>query len=118
MVVVLVEGDAQSGPIQIEVAEVPRADVSEVYGDEATRGVREKVTKLARPLFAEAIDLARSCAVQAKQKLDEMPAETRPDEFELQFAVNLDATLGASIVGSTAGAQVQVCLRWNGGRDG
>lgn len=113
MVVMLVGGDAEFGPIQIDVAEVPRTDVSRVYGDEATRGVGERVMKLGRPLFAEAIDLARSCAVQVKQKLDEMPPGRRPDEFEVQFAVNLDATLGASIAGATAGAQLQVCMRWN-----
>lgn len=118
MVVVVVEGDAESGPIQIDVEDVSRADVSDVYGDEATRGVRERVMKLGRPLFAEAIDLARSCAVQVKRKLDEMPVDSRPDEFEVQFAVNLDATLGASIAGSTAGAQLQVCMRWNGQADG
>lgn len=118
MVVVAVETEDGTDSIQIELTEIPRTSVSDVYGDEATRAAREKVVKLAQPLFSEAIDLIRSCATQVKQKLDEMPAQTRPDELEVQFAVKLDAKFGAAIVEATSGAQLQVGMRWNGGGNG
>ncbi|MBC6461073.1 CU044_2847 family protein [Actinomadura sp. HBU206391] len=86
--------------------------MTDVYGDEATRNVREKVVRLARPLFTEALDLVNSCAAEVKQRLDGMADGIRPDEFEMQFAVKLDAKLGAAIVESTSGAQLQVVLRW------
>ncbi|GAA2107290.1 CU044_2847 family protein [Actinomadura alba] len=112
MVVVEVEGRAGGAPIQIEVTEVPSADMADVYGGEETRAVREKVMRLARPLFSEALDLVDSCATEVRQRLDAMTDAIRPDEFELQFAVKLDAKLGAAIVESTSGAQLQVVLRW------
>lgn len=112
MVVVEVEARAGGAPIQIEVTEAPSSEVADVYGGEATRGVREKVVRLARPLFSEALDLVDSCAAEVKQRLDAMANGIRPDEFEMQFAVKLDAKLGAAIVESTSGAQLQVVLRW------
>jgi Trypsin-co-occurring domain 1 len=112
MVVVAVDGDGESVPIQIEVAEAPRPDVAEVYAGDDTRGVSDQVTKLARPLFSDALGLVRSCATQVRRQMDEMPADNRPDEFEMQFAVKLDATFGAAIVNATGGAQLQVTLRW------
>lgn len=118
MTVVAVDGGTGAVPIKIEVAGGPDDAMAGVYGDEAVRGVAEKVVKLARPLFAEAIDLVRACADQVADKLEEMPADKRPDEMELQFAVRLDAKLGASIVGTEGGAQLQVSLKWNTKSDG
>jgi hypothetical protein len=134
VVVVQVDGRAGSTPIQIEVTEVTEvphagapapaparapasASASEVYDGEATRDLRDKVVKLARPLFSEALDLVGSCAEEVRHRLEEMPGRTRPDEFEMQFAVKLDARFGAAIVEATSGAQLQVVLRWKG-RDG
>ena len=118
MAIVQIGSDGKSGSIQIEVDEVPRDDLQDFYGETSTRGLRENlVTKIARPLFEEAVDLACSCATQAKQKLDDMDARQRPHEFELQFAVNLDAMLGASIAQAKSGAQVQVRMLWNGNGD-
>ncbi|WP_405150553.1 hypothetical protein OG589_18045 [Sphaerisporangium sp. NBC_01403] len=114
MVVVAVPAGEGTRPIQIELEEAPRTDLSDIYDEEATRSVREKVMKLAEPLFSEAVDLVRSCAAEVKRKLDEMPEDTRPDELELQFAVKLDAKVGAAIVESTSGAQLQISMRWNG----
>jgi NTP-dependent ternary system trypsin peptidase co-occuring protein len=114
MVVVAVNTDSGPGTIQIEVPELPPTDLSEIYGDEATRGVGRKVISLARPLFSEAVDLVGACAAEMKQRLDQMSAESRPSELEMQFAVKLDAGLGASIVTASGGAQLQICLRWRG----
>ena len=113
MTVVWVGGGEGADPIKIEVAEAPNGDLAGVYGDESVRGVGEKVVKLARPLFAEALDLVGACADQVAHKLEQMPQDKRPDEMELQFAVRLDARIGASIAGADAGAQLQVSLKWN-----
>ncbi|WP_406197736.1 MULTISPECIES: CU044_2847 family protein [unclassified Streptomyces] len=44
----------------------------------------------------------------------------RPDEVEVTFGVVLDAKLGAVLSSATAGAHLDVTLRWNGdnNRDG
>ena len=112
MVVVAVETDSGPGTIQIEMTEAPGSDLSDIYGGEETRGVGRKVLNLTRPLFADAVDLVCTCAAEVKHRFDQMPDGTRPGEFELQFAVRLDATVGASIVATTGGAQLQVSLRW------
>ena len=112
MAVVAVDTVSGSGSVLIELTEAPNADLSDVYGAEATRDVRQKVVKLARPLFAEAVDLVCACANEVKHRFDQMPQGTRPQEFEMQFAVRLDAKIGASIVETTGGAQLQVNLRW------
>ncbi len=112
MVVVAVEARGGAGPIKIEVTDVPGAGLAEIYGDEETRGPGRKVLKLAQPLFSDAVDLACKCAAEVRQRIEQMPAGTRPAEFEMQFAVRMDATLGASIETATGGAQLQVSLRW------
>jgi len=44
-------------------------------------------------------------------------AEARPDELEVQLAVRLDYELGAVLVAKgSAGAQLQVTMRWATGR--
>lgn len=108
MVVVVVE----PGPIQIEVADAPNAALPGIYGGEETRGPGDRVLKAARPLFSDAVDLACRCAAEVRQRVEQMPAGSRPAEFEMQFAVRIDATLGASIVSATGGAQLQISLRW------
>jgi hypothetical protein len=116
--IVAIDDSAGSGSIQVEVADAPHPDVSDVYSGETTRDVREKVIKLARPLFSEAIDLMQSCAVQVRRKMDGFAGADRPDELEIQFAIRLDAKVGAAIAESSGGAQLQVCLRWKGQADG
>lgn len=41
----------------------------------------------------------------------------RPDEVEVTFGVVLDAKLGAVLSSATAGAHLDVTLRWNGNND-
>ncbi|MFF5483179.1 CU044_2847 family protein [Streptomyces sp. NPDC012935] len=42
----------------------------------------------------------------------------RPDEVEVTFGVVLDAKLGAVLSSATAGAHLDVTLRWNGNGNG
>jgi NTP-dependent ternary system trypsin peptidase co-occuring protein len=106
-----------SVPIRIEVAEAE--DVRDFYADRETRGiVTRQVTAMARQLYTEAIGLAGSCAAQTRQQLDAMAEKDRPDEFEVTFAINVDAVVGAKIVNLDSGAQVQVRMQWNRGTGG
>ncbi|MFE5759491.1 CU044_2847 family protein [Streptomyces massasporeus] len=112
--VVEVEQQAGGQPILIEVAEIPAnggANTADIYGAK-TRGAREKVVRLAQPLFSQALDLIGSCAEEVHGRFSAMPQEKQPQELEMQFAVKLDATVGAKIAEATTGAQLQVVLRW------
>ncbi|MFI5473504.1 CU044_2847 family protein [Streptomyces cacaoi] len=117
---VAVEQRTGAPPIQIEVSEIPNGkadDASDIYGGK-TRGAREQVVRLARPLFSEALDLIGSCAEEVHESFSALPQGRRPQELEVQFAVKLDAKIGAKIVEATAGAQLQVVLRWKAPEDG
>ena len=113
MSVVEIAGEMGSVPIRIEVADVAGND-PDFYENRETRGIVTKpVITIARQLYAEAIDLASSCAVQTRQRLDTMAEQDRPDEFEVTFAMNIDAEVGAKIVNLDSGAQVTVRMQWN-----
>ncbi|MFB4300100.1 CU044_2847 family protein [Actinomadura sp. NTSP31] len=121
MAVVSVDNGAGGARILIEVDEsadeVAGADLAEIYGDATRGGLAEKVIKLSRPLFAEALDLVESCAEAMHARLEAM-TDARPDELEMQLAVKLDAKAGAKIVELAGGAQLQVVMRWTGLRGG
>ncbi|WP_344590553.1 CU044_2847 family protein [Actinomadura vinacea] len=111
MAVVAVDG----GRILIEVDSVPGADdLAAIYdgAEGVRRGLAEKVVDIGRPLFAEGLALVRECAEQVVAQMAEMPDGIRPDEYEVQLAVKLDAKVGAKIVDVNGGAQLQVVLRW------
>ncbi|MEV2248771.1 CU044_2847 family protein [Streptomyces sp. NPDC049970] len=115
---VAVEKRAGGAPIHIEISEIPEVgesnETGDIYGGK-TRGAREKVIQLARPLFSEALDLIGSCAEEVHDRFSSLPPEKQPQELEMQFSVKLDAMVGAKIVETTAGAQFQVLLRWKAG---
>ncbi|GIE98933.1 CU044_2847 family protein [Paractinoplanes rishiriensis] len=114
MVVVAVDTDTDGGQIKIEVDDIEDAtdDLSKVYGDDPTRGpVSRLVTRAARPLFREGLDLVQECAKQVVAKVDEMDAE-RPDSFEMELAIKLDNKVGAKLVEVSGGAQLLVRLSW------
>jgi hypothetical protein len=104
--------------IRIEVdddGQVSDGDLARIYGDEDTRAsAGERVITAVRPLFTDALDLIESCAVVVADRLTRLgEAELHaPDELELQLAVKLDGKVGARIVELSAGAQLQVSLRW------
>jgi hypothetical protein len=117
MTVVQVGGGAEQAPILMEIAGFDEARVNALYNVE-TRVVLDKAVPVAaRKLYAEAIELACSCAVQTKERLAALPATARPDEFEVQFALNVDGKVGAKIVELGSAAQVQVRMLWNRGDD-
>ncbi|WP_051800186.1 CU044_2847 family protein [Catenuloplanes japonicus] len=107
----IAESGAGDRPIKIEVEAAGNVGLEEIYGDEPTRDLDGKILKTGRALFTEALDLVETCAATVAERIDSMGAR-KPDEVELQLAIKVDGKAGARIVELTAGAQIQVCLRW------
>jgi hypothetical protein len=121
MPIVRVPGTDSSGevlPIYVEVDTLV-TDPTSIYGDELTReGAAEKVMTAARDWFSDGVELARSCAARVADGLVHLPEGVRrPDEFELQIAIKLDSQFGAVLAKASAGAQMQVSMRWRLGED-
>lgn len=112
-----VTADGLDGPIYVEVDGVPAAGaLGDVYKGVDTRGnPAGRVLEVARDVYADGLDLARRCARQAAERLQDLGEGLRPDEVELQLSIKLDAELGALLVKSGAEAQLQVTFRWTTG---
>ena len=61
------------------------------------------------PLLTSAV---RSCAVKAVSGIKSINEASRPDEFELKLAIKLDSEMGAVIAKVSAGAQLEVTMKW------
>jgi hypothetical protein len=81
-----------------------------VYGD--VRGGAEKVIEGAQDVFGKGLELARTCASQVVESVRKGPEDHRPDEFQVQLAIKLDAEVGAILSKASAGAQMQVTMTW------
>ena len=92
----------------IEVDETPVAKGT--YGE--TRGVTDRVVGEIKDVFAEGLELSSKCAEKAVDMIEAMAETVRPQEFSLQLAIKLDADLGAIIAKTSAGAQLQVTMKW------
>ncbi|UBU17992.1 CU044_2847 family protein [Nonomuraea gerenzanensis] len=100
-------------PIYVEVDRVVEADEKLIWSERETRAdPASKVVTLARDVFGEGVELARSCAVRVARGLADLSGDVRPDEFELQVAIKLDSEVGAVLAKASAGAQLQVTMRW------
>jgi Trypsin-co-occurring domain 1 len=123
----VVETIAKEGqvPIRIEVAGLAgTADLTpeskraagEFYAQRGTRGPQSKlVGKAVKDLYKDAMNLACACADETSERLAEIKSESGPQEFEVTFALNMDADLNWQIVSAGGGAQVQVRMQWNRG---
>lgn len=80
------------------------------YGE--TRGMTDRVVGEMKDVFADGLELSRKCAAKAIETLAAMSDTVRPQEFSIQLAIKLDAELGAVIAKTTAGAQLQVTMKW------
>jgi predicted butyrate kinase (DUF1464 family) len=63
-------------------------------------------------LYDEALQLANDCARKVSEQITALAPAIRPAEYTIQFGIKLDAEVGAFIAKSTAGAQLQVSLKW------
>jgi len=102
----LLEGDSVA--ILVEVDHPPIQPG--VYGD--VRGGAEKVIEGAHDVFGKGLDLARTCASQVVESVRKVQEDHRPDEFQVQLAIKLDAEVGAILSKMSAGAQMQVTMTW------
>jgi len=102
--------DGESISILIEVDKVP-IPKSEYYSDEE-RGPTEKVVQAARDVFGDGLQLVHNCAAQAVKAVKAMGTAVRPDEFEIQVAIKLDADVGAILAKFGTEAQMQVIMKW------
>lgn len=103
------EVDGDSVSILVEVDNPPGRPG--VYGD--VRGnSADKVIDGAQDVFGKGLKLAQTCASQAVENVRKIPEGHRPDEFQIQLAIKLDAEVGAILTKASAGAQMQVTMTW------
>jgi hypothetical protein len=81
-----------------------------VYGN--VRGGAEKVIEGAQDVFEKGLELARTCASQTLENIRKIQEDHRPDEFQIQLSIKLDAEVGAILTKASAGAQLQVTMTW------
>lgn len=101
--------DGDSVAILVEVDHPPAQPG--VYGD-VRGGGTEKVIEGVQDLFGKGLQLARTCASQVAEGIRKVQEDQRPDEFQVQLAIKLDAEVGAILSKASAGAQMQVTMTW------
>ena len=103
--------------IAVEVDDLPRGATAADWDGES-RGARiDKIPDATRDVFGDGLALARDCAAKAVHAYHETAEDLRPDSFELQLAIKLDAEAGAIVTKLGAGAQMQVTMKWEKRRD-
>jgi len=104
--------DGEEITIFVEVDQLP--DEESVYKD--LRGLdaakAAKVVESVGDAFGDAMQLVRSCAVKVVSGIKSINEASRPDEFELKLAIKLDSEMGAVIAKVSAGAQLEVTMKW------
>ncbi len=101
--------DGEDIAIYLEVEKLPSE--KSVYKD--LRGVdAAEVVEAVGDVFGDAMQLVRSCAVKAVAGIKSINEASRPDEFELKLAIKLDSEMGAVIAKVSAGAQLEVVMKW------
>lgn len=93
-------------------------EVDEEHLEAPTRGAGPYTTKsflprLAQDAFTKAMDLIQTCSEQVSSTIKAIPEDDRPRQFEVQFAVKLDAEFGAILAKASTEAQLQVTLTWS-----
>jgi hypothetical protein len=108
--------------IRIDFPEVPDENPAAFYSGVEVRGLGELAAKVTRTTgreqYAAVMKLACATAAETAERLAGMDEETRPDEFEVTFAMSVNAAADVKIVNLGSAAQVQVRMQWNRRRDG
>lgn len=100
--------DNQEVTIAIEVDNLPGAP--ETYYTDLRDS--KQVLETIHDLFGAGMVLARNTATRAVASIRQMSEASKPDEFELQFSIKLDAEVGAVIAKTSTEAQLQVKMTW------
>lgn len=102
--------DGNDVTILVEVDKVPS---KKGPYDELHRGRSPSdIVESARDVFDDGISLARACAKKAVNGMQLLDDKFRPEEFELKLAISLDSEVGAFIAKASAGAQMEVTMKW------
>ena len=104
--------DDEDIAIYIEVDQLPSPTVGESSYTNLRSGNATKVVEAVGDAFGDAMQLVRSCAVKAVVGIKSINEVSRPDEFELKLAIKLDSEMGAVIAKVSAGAQLEVVMKW------
>jgi hypothetical protein len=95
------------------LVQVDKATSTSTYYAEPQRGKGStKVIESARDVFGDGMSLARACAKKAVNGIRLLDDQFRPEEFELKLAISLDSEMGAFIAKTSAGAQLEVTMKW------
>ncbi|GCF06927.1 CU044_2847 family protein [Dictyobacter arantiisoli] len=106
---ILTNTGGQDVVVYIEVDDAPSANGS-MHAGEIPRDLAIPIQ--AQDAFTKAMDLIRTCAEQVSNNVSSIPESIRPAAFEVQFAVKIDAEVGAVLAKSSTEAQLQVSLMW------
>lgn len=103
--------EAINGKEVIIYIETDQAPVKKgTYGE--TRGITDKVISGVKDAFGDGLDLTHSCAARVVDTIKAMDKTLRPAEFTVQLAIKLDSEVGAVLAKASAGAQLQVTMKW------
>jgi|LakMenEpi03Aug12_release.lakeMendotaPanAssembly.Ray.scaffolds.fasta_scaffold541462_2 hypothetical protein len=102
--------DGEEITIFVEVDRLPAEESP--YGNLRGGDVANKAVEAVVDTFGDAMQLVRVCAVKAVAGIKSINEASRPDEFELKLAIKLDSEMGAVIAKVSAGAQLEVTMKW------
>lgn len=95
------------------LVEVDKAPSKPSPYDEPHRGgPKEQIIESARDVFDDGLALARACAKKAVNGMQLLDNKFRPEEFEMKLAISLDSEVGAIVAKASAGAQMEVTMKW------
>ena len=111
--------DDQEVSIYIEVDHEPKSQASSgggMRGGRSGTAAAKRVIESAEDLFGDGLMLAKNCAAKVVDSIDSMNEKIRPEQVEVQLAIKLDSEIGAVLVKASAGAQMQITLKWSPGQ--
>ncbi|SRR5712691_4832768 len=77
-----------------------------------TRATPQKIISGIKDALGDGLNLTHKCAARAVETIKAMDDAVRPREFTVQLAIKLDTEVGAVIAKASAGAQLQVTMKW------
>jgi len=111
--------DGQEVDIYIEVDQEPKTQASSggaMRGGRSVKAAAKHVIESTEDLFGDGLKLANNCAAKVVESINSMNKKIRPEQVEVQLAIKLDSEVGAVLVKASAGAQMQITLKWSPGK--
>lgn len=109
----IIKSKERIGNQTVEIyVEVDSVAIAKNVSDENMRGGVDKVLKTAKDVFGSGLQLASNCAMRVVESINKMEKKVRPAEFQVQLSIKLDSEVGAILARASAGAQMQVSMKW------